>query len=714
MDLVVRPWWRKTTTGPTQPQEATQTVPQFNQVALPNEPGVEPEEKPRRRSMLKKLRGAFHTDFAERKNQHESLLARKGVWAIFQIIALVYTVTEQLIMVAFRYKDISTDRQCDVEWHHWLGFVSDTILFLDVCLRFFADLDASDAILADNLKPPKTSMQIVTSYLTGWFWFDIITAFPVHWGACLGPQIVCDPLFSQLWLLHVIRAGALPRYVQDLGGLRLPDALHPQLKRIATRITNSVGLNRDLLQILSMCIGVLLVFNVVACSLWIVKMEHPESLSDWLIRHELEDADTFTRYCSCLYLSVSTVLGYGSDFDPVSNLQKIHAVIVMCVGVLVFACIVTNILTAWESMNSHTTQKNTKMDMLSRYLADRGVKPELRAKVMAYYEYLFTNRYLSYEKVIFGELPVMLRRELCLDLFADIIKRITLFHSPHADKQFIASIVLKLKPLSALPQDMVIEEGQMGNDMFIIKKGRVAIWVAQMTKKICEKTDGDFFGEIACVTPQRRTATVVALEYTQLFSLSKDDLDVLLQEFPKMRAVLEEKAAANAAATAKSIADTSADKAAAEKASSLEADLPKQESPGHELADHPSSPQSGLSSCSTKKPPISPPRADINGNEVKLKAPRLSRNKVLPADDDDKDNMPSSQFVTSPLLKPIDLAAGVSGKSTATAPLPPLPNVPHTATDLPNLPAEPLHPDRDRDRDMASNASTHSDSSEKR
>ena len=46
--------------------------------------------------------------------------------------------------------------------------------------------------------------------------------------------------------------------------------------------------------------------------------------------------------------------------------------------------------------------------------------------------------------------------------------------------------------------------------------------------------DGEFFGEYSCLTGSPRTATVVAVEYSELYSLSKNDLEKMLVDWPEM------------------------------------------------------------------------------------------------------------------------------------------------------------------------------------
>lgn len=45
---------------------------------------------------------------------------------------------------------------------------------------------------------------------------------------------------------------------------------------------------------------------------------------------------------------------------------------------------------------------------------------------------------------------------------------------------------------------------------------------------------GEYFGEYSCLLGQERSATVVASSYVELYSLSRADLEVVLQQWPEL------------------------------------------------------------------------------------------------------------------------------------------------------------------------------------
>ena len=59
-------------------------------------------------------------------------------------------------------------------------------------------------------------------------------------------------------------------------------------------------------------------------------------------------------------------------------------------------------------------------------------------------------------------------------------------------------------------------------------------------RKAGGRSDGDFFGEVALLSGQPRTADVVALDFCKLLTLSRRDFRELLRRYPGIRAPIDE------------------------------------------------------------------------------------------------------------------------------------------------------------------------------
>lgn len=78
--------------------------------------------------------------------------------------------------------------------------------------------------------------------------------------------------------------------------------------------------------------------------------------------------------------------------------------------------------------------------------------------------------------------------------------------------------------------------------MYFIQEGIVDIVMAN-GEVATSLSDGSYFGEICLLTNARRVASVRAETYCNLFSLSVDHFNVVLDQYPLMRRTMESVAA---------------------------------------------------------------------------------------------------------------------------------------------------------------------------
>jgi small-conductance mechanosensitive channel/CRP-like cAMP-binding protein len=71
------------------------------------------------------------------------------------------------------------------------------------------------------------------------------------------------------------------------------------------------------------------------------------------------------------------------------------------------------------------------------------------------------------------------------------------------------------------PGELVIREGDEGSSMFVVHKGRVKVQISEngRAKAVATLNEGDFFGEMALFTGEPRTASVVAVEETEVLEI---------------------------------------------------------------------------------------------------------------------------------------------------------------------------------------------------
>jgi NTE family protein len=113
--------------------------------------------------------------------------------------------------------------------------------------------------------------------------------------------------------------------------------------------------------------------------------------------------------------------------------------------------------------------------------------------------------------------------------------RIPFFSSlPH---QALSAIAAKLKKVHFEHGEIVFAENSLGDSMYLIESGQVEVSVntgASQEKVINYLGPGNFFGEMALLLDQRRSATVTVTLDADFWALRKADLDELLVDHPEI------------------------------------------------------------------------------------------------------------------------------------------------------------------------------------
>lgn len=156
------------------------------------------------------------------------------------------------------------------------------------------------------------------------------------------------------------------------------------------------------------------------------------------------------------------------------------------------------------------------------------------------------------DQEILDQLPRHLRSETLLFLYRGLLRRVAFFQD--CEDNFFATLASFLRPQIYSPQDYIITFGDVGEEMFFLAKGTVEVvnmdgarkftrWLACLRicvpsvwlrffsqcgrlmplagRVVATLTSGSYFGEIALVTTENRTASVRAVSYCDVLSLSK-------------------------------------------------------------------------------------------------------------------------------------------------------------------------------------------------
>jgi len=86
------------------------------------------------------------------------------------------------------------------------------------------------------------------------------------------------------------------------------------------------------------------------------------------------------------------------------------------------------------------------------------------------------------------------------------------------------------------PGEPIVRMGQEGRSMFVIARGSVDVQIPQgsSTKVLNTLHENDFFGEMSLLTGEPRTATVVAVEETEVLQIRKVAIKPIFEANPEL------------------------------------------------------------------------------------------------------------------------------------------------------------------------------------
>ncbi|XP_039628289.1 potassium/sodium hyperpolarization-activated cyclic nucleotide-gated channel 4 isoform X2 [Polypterus senegalus] len=171
---------------------------------------------------------------------------------------------------------------------------------------------------------------------------------------------------------------------------------------------------------------------------------------------------------------------------------------------------------------------------VEQYMSFHKLPADMRQRIHDYYEHRYQGKMFDEESIL-GELSEPLREEIINFNCRKLVASMPLF--ANADPNFVTSMLTKLRFEVFQPGDYIIREGTIGKKMYFIQHGIVS--VLTRGNKETKLSDGSYFGEICLLTRGRRTASVRADTYCRLYSLSVDNFNEVLEEYPMMRRAFE-------------------------------------------------------------------------------------------------------------------------------------------------------------------------------
>ncbi|CAH8564906.1 unnamed protein product [Schistosoma rodhaini] len=443
-------------------------------------------------------------------------------WDLLMLMLLIANLIILPVAISFFNDDLSI---------HWIIFnsISDVVFIADIAVKFRTGIVTNDYADEIILNPK----EIARHYVKSWFILDFISSIPMDYLYLIfNKKDHYNQFFSAGRTLRILR---LAKLLSMLRLLRLT-----RLVRYVSQWEEFLNIASKFMGIFNLVLLMLLLGHWNACLQYLIPMLMDFPPDSWVKRCKLENADWFQQYTWALFKAMSHMLsiGYGR-FPPTSIGEAWITIVSMMSGATCYALFVGHAAALIQSFDTSKRLYREKFKQVEEYMAYRKLPRALRQRIANYYEHRYQGKMFD-EAQILNEFSECLREQVINYNCRALVAAVPFF--TYADQDFVSEVVTKLKFEVFQPGDLIIKEGTIGNKMYFIQEGIVDI-ITKDGEVATSLSDGSYFGEITLLTNTRRTASVKAVVYSNLYSLDRESFLSVLENYPLMRRTMESVAA---------------------------------------------------------------------------------------------------------------------------------------------------------------------------
>ena len=432
-------------------------------------------------------------------------------WKFILFLIIGYNIIFTPLSFAFYYKNFL---------FFFLGdLICDIIFFLDFIFQFF--IPYPDLI---NENYELNHFNIIKHYFFTWFFFDLIVDFPISTIINVKCKLKRNEYHNNVQLLHLLKLIKILKLLkQKLNSRKLTEK---KISKISM-LFNSTKSGR-LFIFFFIFFSLNHILSCIYC--FIARIHYP----NWIYFYNLQDSSNISIYICAIYYNLLTIysIGYG-NIVPISLSEKIYTIFLQSIGIFIYSFLVSHMMLVLK-ISPKKEEYNRKLNLLNDIKIKYNITNKLYYKIhrILDFNYEIDNK----DKFqLLDYVPSNLRYELIEIMYKKMLN-FKFFKNTNID--FIAKVIVNLKPLKAAFGDIIIKEDEFIDELIFVIKGKISVECFYKNKviKISEINSGEHFGEINMFLNKKssfdlvvksRTAECVILSKDILFEITNEYSDIL-------------------------------------------------------------------------------------------------------------------------------------------------------------------------------------------
>ncbi|XP_024990313.1 potassium channel KOR1-like isoform X1 [Cynara cardunculus var. scolymus] len=254
---------------------------------------------------------------------------------------------------------------------------------------------------------------------------------------------------------------------------------------------------------------------------------------------QFREIDLWTRYITSLYFAIVTMatVGYG-DIHAVNNREMMFIIIYISGDMILGAYLLGN-MAALIVKGSKTERFRDKMTDLIKYMNKNNLGRQISNEVKGHVRLQYESSYN--DTAVLQDIPASFRAKISQKLYEPYIKEVPLFKG--CSLAFIKQIAIKVQEELFLPGEVIIEEGNIADHLYIVCHGKledVRRSENEVEKSILTLQTSSSLNEISVLCNIPAPDTVRVGELSKLLRLDKHSLtDILEIHFSDGRIIVD-------------------------------------------------------------------------------------------------------------------------------------------------------------------------------
>lgn len=410
----------------------------------------------------------------------------------------------------------------------------DIVFVIDIVKNFHVGyVDSNDVLHMDR-------REIARNYLSGWFWPDVASVMSVIKFVDFGSG---DAFLSILKMLKLFKLFRTARLLDHLAPFwyKVQDYYHFHISDAWIKLSKLFFFLLVLAHWMGCLSFALARFWSFPRGSWVVVAG--------LVSNEgkaLKPISQQYSWCLCRALALIVMESYNTpyatgmcvDTDGWCTIETWTTLLCLYIGSIFYAALISNISAIVGDMNVSKRRFEEQVQTTDEYMITKNIPRHLRERVREFYHLRYAKGRIFNEHDILDSLNAELRTEIASYNTRAVVAVVPLLNN--SPLRFTRAMTVDMMPTIYFARDLVVQEGNSGDDMFFISNG-----MAEILLRACGNvaihviSDGCYFGEVAVLFGSKRTASIRTLSVSVMYGLSGKSLLAAIADFPEIEAYLQ-------------------------------------------------------------------------------------------------------------------------------------------------------------------------------